>query len=392
MLHRLEERGGHAGGRRHAEGVAEASGVLDRDQPVLSRDPDAERSALASSCSAAASTSSPRSASSPRVRSPERRSRSCRPSGAGPRSRGQVALHRDQRVGIEEVAQLVRAEQLAQQVAVEGQRLHAALRRGRVILVHRARDEVEGERLCERRGLRGLDRDQRDLARLQPRQQFAQRGQVEVVLQELAVGLEHDRERSVALGDLQERLGPQPLLPERGSLARAPARDQERARGVLAEARAVQRGAAELADDDVLDGLGVERDEPRIGRDVRVGKVHDDAVVRPERLRVEAGGAAELGAERERPGRVDAAAEGRQDAQAPVADLVAEALDDDRPVGGDDAGRALLVAHEATRFEAARGSHAHCSTSCRSAASSGSSASSRHSCPTAPPSSAGRPT
>ena len=44
------------------------------------------------------------------------------------------------------------------------------------------------------------------------------------------------------------------------------------------------------------------------------------------------------------PGGVDAAAEGREDAEAPVADLVAEALDHDRLVGGDDAGRRLLLA------------------------------------------------
>jgi hypothetical protein len=36
---------------------------------------------------------------------------------------------------------------------------------------------------------------------------------------------------------------------------------------------------------------------------------------------------------------VHPAAERRQDADAPVADLVAKALDDDREVGGDDAGR-----------------------------------------------------
>ena len=80
----------------------------------------------------------------------------------------------------------------------------------------------------------GLDRDERDLARRQPREQLAQRRQVEVVLQELAVGLEHDRERSVALGDLQQRLRTQALLPEWRALAGPPARDQERACGVLA--------------------------------------------------------------------------------------------------------------------------------------------------------------
>ena len=50
--------------------------------------------------------------------------------------------------------------------------------------------------------------------------------------------------------------------------------------------------------------------------------------------------------DRHRPRRVHARAERRQDADAPVADLVAEALDDDGPVGGHGAGRRLLVAEE----------------------------------------------
>ena len=51
-----------------------------------------------------------------------------------------------------------------------------------------------------------------------------------------------------------------------------------------------------------------------------------------------------LADERQAPGGVHAAAEGREDAEPPVADLVAEALDHDRLVGGDDAGRRLLLA------------------------------------------------
>src|SRR6185503_15130412 len=46
----------------------------------------------------------------------------------------------------------------------------------------------------------------------------------------------------------------------------------------------------------------------------------------------------------ETPGGVDATAERREHAEAPVADLVAEALDDDRLVGGDDPGSRLLLA------------------------------------------------
>src|SRR4029450_12746352 len=43
------------------------------------------------------------------------------------------------------------------------------------------------------------------------------------------------------------------------------------------------------------------------------------------------------------PGRVDARAEGREDAHSPVSDLVAIALDDDRAVARDDVGRLLLL-------------------------------------------------
>src|SRR5262249_62394792 len=47
-----------------------------------------------------------------------------------------------------------------------------------------------------------------------------------------------------------------------------------------------------------------------------------------------------------RPRGGDARAEGREDAEAPVADLVAEPLDDDGAVGRQCAGRPLLLAEE----------------------------------------------
>ena len=90
-------------------------------------------------------------------------------------------------------------------------------------------------------------------------------------------------------------------------------------------------------------------------------------------------------------GRVHAAAERREDADAPVADLVSEALDDDRPVGGDDAGRRLLLAEEGD--EVARGALVEpVVPPSRAAASSSSRAtSSRVAAPMRSPSSAGRP-
>ena len=81
-------------------------------------------------------------------------------------------------------------------------------------------------------------------------------------------------------------------------------------------------------------------------RSVRLGEVQRDAVVRPDRLRIDAVRLAQPRRDRHRPRRVHAAAERRQDAHAPVADLVAEPLDDHRPVGRDDAGAAFLLAQE----------------------------------------------
>ncbi len=71
-----------------------------------------------------------------------------------------------------------------------------------------------------------------------------------------------------------------------------------------------------------------------------------DAVVRPDRLRLQTVGLAQLRSDRHRPRCVHATPERRQDADAPVTDLVAEALDHDRAIGRDGAGRILLLAQE----------------------------------------------
>ena len=87
----------------------------------------------------------------------------------------------------------------------------------------------------------GLDVDDVELPGLDTPEDPAERGQVEDVLEALAIRLEDDRELRVAAGDLEEALRLQALLPERRPLARAAARDEERAGRVLAEPRAVER-------------------------------------------------------------------------------------------------------------------------------------------------------
>ncbi len=273
----------------------------------------------------------------------------------------QVFLHTRERARVDQLAQLLLAEQLAQQLAVERQRRRATLGDGRVALVHVRGDVVEQQRGGERRrGLR-LDLHERDLARGQAAQQLLQAGHVEHVLQALAVGLEHDREVVVAARDLQQVLGLQALLPQRRAPAGVGARDQQRAGGVLAKARAEQRRAAELRGDRPLDarraraGRGRDRcpPTPRVDRGassapssaVEVGQVQHDAVVGPDRRRPPGRGARGCCAEMARP---QAACTrppyGREHAQAPIADLVAEALEHDRAVARQHARGGLLLA------------------------------------------------
>ena len=165
----------------------------------------------------------------------------------------EVGLDLLERARVDQLAQLLLAEQLAQQVAVERQRRGAPLGVGRVALVHVGGHVVEQERGGERRRALRLHLDQRQLARVQAAQQLLQAGQVEHVLQALAIGLEHDRELAVALRHLEQRLRLQPLLPQRRALAGVRARQEQRAGGVLAEAGAEQRGARQLGHDHVLD-------------------------------------------------------------------------------------------------------------------------------------------
>ena len=258
----------------------------------------------------------------------------------------EVVLDRGQRVGVDELAQLVLAEQLAQELAVERERRRPPLGVGRVALVHVGGDVVEEQRGRERRGRGGLDLDQAELAAVQPAQHLLEAAEVEDVAQALAVGLEDHREVAVALGHLEQGLGLQPLLPQRRALARVGARDEQGAGGVLAEAGAEQRAAGQLAHDELLELVGVDEHELGPGRLVGVGQVDDDPVVGPDGVGLEAELVADAGAEGQAPGRVHAAAERAEHAHAPVADLVAEALDHHRAVAGHHARGRLLLAQE----------------------------------------------
>ena len=256
----------------------------------------------------------------------------------------EIGLHLVQGHRVDQLAQLLLAEQLAQQVAVQGECGGAPLRVRRVALVHVRGHVVEQQRRGERRGALGLHLHERELARVEASQQLLQAGQVEHVTQALAVGLEDDRELAVALGHLEQRLRLEPLLPQRGAPARVGPGEQQGACGVLTEAGAEERGAGQLSHHQLLHDVRLDHHQIGRGRLVRIGKVDDDPVVRPDRVGLEAEVVADARRQRQRPGRVHPTTERREDAQAPVADLVPESLHHDAAVRGHHAGGVALLA------------------------------------------------
>ena len=185
----------------------------------------------------------------------------------------------------------------------------------------------------------------------------------------------------------------QPLHPERRARAGPAPRQQQRARRVLAEARREQRRVAELLDDQVFDQL---RDRGSARRR-RAARRRRRSAARCRRRSTRPAPRSrrpcdELRFERQRPRRVHARAERRQDADAPVAELVAEALDRDRAIGRQRAGRFALLA---------RGDRAGCARRTRRGGASRAAtprlrraacrATSRTNAPSARPSSIGRP-
>ena len=168
---------------------------------------------------------------------------------AGPAVGGQplqLGLDLGQHLGVEQLAQLGAAEQLGEQALVEAERGGPALGEGGVALVDELGDVAEQQAPGVRRGLGRGDVDDRDLAPVDAAHQADQPGQVVDVLEALAHRLEHDRERGVAGGDLEQLGRALPLLPQRGAAAGVAAGEQQRPGGALAEAAGEQRAAADL--------------------------------------------------------------------------------------------------------------------------------------------------
>jgi hypothetical protein len=134
-------------------------------------------------------------------------------------------------------------------------------------------------------------------------------------------------------------------------------------------------------------GVGI---DTNLTTQVEVGQAQDDAVVAMHGLHVDAEPLAHPGRDGQRPRGVHRAAEGGVDDDAPVAELVAEAFDDDHPVGRQLGDRLALlgeVTQQVVGGPLVQAGGADPFAGCGRA----SPPTSRTNAPTAAPSSAGRP-
>ena len=350
---RRQERGRHAHGRGHAHAVAVARDVLDGDPALVAGDADADGPA------GRLQLREPRNGDGGTARGPG----TDLVGGQVPKAAQQVVdlverrrlavlderlqrqLEVGQGIGVEQLAELLLPQQLPEQVAVQGERPGPPLRQWRVTVVHVGRDVVEQEAARERARLGRLDPVHGDLAARDAAKDLAQRVEIEDVREALAVRLDQDREAAVAAGDGQQVRRALALLPERRPRSGSAAWQEQGAGRVLAEPAREERGVRDLADDEVFDVLGRREQQLLDAIEARFPFRHPDrdAIVGPDRLDLHAQPFLEPRLDREGPGRVDAATERREERQPPVAQLVAEALDDDPLVRGQGARSVALV-------------------------------------------------
>ena len=246
-------------------------------------------------------------------------------------------------LGIEQLTKLLRAEHVAQQLPIERQRRCSALGDRGVAFVHVDGDPREQQRLRKRGRLIGVDRHHAHLAASQIRHHRTQSRQVEHVVDALAGGFEQHREGRILGGHVEQIGGPLTLLPQRGALIGPTTRQQQCPGGTLAEASGEHRRIGQARNNDVVDLIGVKQQLIERQPIERLRQPHHDAVIAPHEIDLAPPLLTEPGLQRHRPRGVNLRTERRERAHPPIADLVAEAFDDDRAIVGHDTGGLGLV-------------------------------------------------
>ena len=205
-------------------------------------------------------------------------------------------------------------------------------------------------------GVRGVGNVDAHVALANGAERFEQRRHIEDVAHALAICLRQNGEGRIAGGDGEQVVGSLALLPQRRAALRATAWQEQSPGCTLTKFRRKQRGAAELAQNQVRGLFRIEKNQLGVRRSIAVRKAQDESIVAPHRFHIGTATGTNAAGDRHGPGRVHAAAKRGEHADAPVAQFVTRALDDDGAVIWNYRGSNFLSARKRMRFSAAMGS------------------------------------
>jgi len=112
----------------------------------------------------------------------------------------QLLLDLRNRIGVQQLAQVRIAQQLAQLLLIDRQRLRASFRQWRIAIVDIVSHVAEQQRRSKRRGLAGFRHMHAELALFDLSQNFDERRHVEDVAQAFAIRLEQQRKLGIPRG------------------------------------------------------------------------------------------------------------------------------------------------------------------------------------------------
>ncbi len=180
-------------------------------------------------------------------------------------------------------------------------------------------------------------------ARIHRAQHLQERRHIEDIAHALAIRLQQHRKCRIASRHTQQVIRALALRPQRSTPRRASSRQQQRPCRRLTKLRGKQRRRAKLPQHQLRRLRRIEQDQLRIGRRIRLRKAQHESVIGPHHLHIAAPCRAQPAADGHGPRRMHAAAKRRQHAHAPVAQLIAHALDHNRAVIRHRRRRQLLV-------------------------------------------------
>src|ERR1700677_4767088 len=180
-------------------------------------------------------------------------------------------------------------------------------------------------------------------------ERYEQRRHIEDVAHALAVRLQQYGKRWRPGGHGERVGGSLALLPQSRTTLGATPRQEQRPRGTLPELRRKERRAAELAQDQIRDLFRIKQKQLGVRRRIAVREAQYEPIVTPHRFHIGTATGTNTPGDGHSPGRVNAAAERGEHADAPIAHFITRALDNDGAVIWNYGGSKFLVSEKADK-------------------------------------------